>query len=167
MKNPLTQWRRSLPIPVQVRKNLFSPFDAAFERMMDDFYRDFERPLTSFGDWENLMIHPSVDIIDTQGVFKVEAEVPGMGPEDLKISITDHALTIQGEKTVSQKDKGRNYAMREIAYGSYQRTISLPESVDTEKVKATFKKGMLWIEIPKKEGNSERYREVKVEHAES
>lgn len=167
MKNPLAHWKRSLPIPVQVRRNLFSPFDATFERMMEEFYQDFDRPSTSFGDWENLMIHPSVDIIDTQEMFKVEAEVPGMGPEDLKILITDRVLTIKGEKTVSQKDKNQNYAVREIAYGSYQRAIPLPESADTEKVKATFKKGMLWIEIPKREESSARYREVKVEHAES
>ncbi|CCD29781.1 Small heat shock protein HspC2 [Candidatus Glomeribacter gigasporarum BEG34] len=167
MKNPLAHWKRPLPVPVQVRRNLFSPFDSIFERMMEDFYRDFERPSASFGDWENLMLHPCVDIIDTQNAFKVEAEVPGMGPEDLKISISDHVLTIKGEKTVSQKDKGQNYAMREIAYGSYQRNIPLPESADTEKVKATFKKGMLWIEIPKKAGSPERYREITVESAAS
>ncbi len=165
MKNPLTHWRKSLPIPIQTRKTPLFAMQAVFDKFLEDFYKDWESPNVSFGDWENLMIHPSVDIIENEKEYKVEVEVPGMGPEDLKILIADHVLTIKGEKTTSRKDKDQNYMMREIAYGAYQRDIPLPESVDTANAKASFKKGMLWVSLPKKENRSEQYRELKVENS--
>lgn len=165
MRNPLAHWRRSLPVSIQTAKHPFSALQASFDRMLEDFYKDFENfPASSpSGELENFTISPSIDIIDNKDLFKIEAEVPGMGPEDLKISVTDHTLTIKGEKTTARKDKDQNYLMREIAYGAYQRSIPLPESVDTKRAKATFKKGMLWVEIPKKPEASEQYREIKVE----
>jgi len=120
-----------------------------------------------FADLEKLKITPAIDIIDEINRIKIEAEVPGMGPEDLKISITNGCLMISGEKTTSKQDKDKYYQSREIAYGAYQRVISLPDSVDIDKAKATFKKGMLWIEIAKKEAATRKHKEIKVEEAKS
>lgn len=114
---------------------------------------------------EGLTISPSVDIINDKKNFKVEFEIPGMGKEDVKVSIGDGMLTIKGEKKISRKDKGKDYLLREISYGNYERSISLPESVDINQAKATFKKGMLWVDIPKKPATAKAFRELKIEEA--
>jgi HSP20 family protein len=161
MKNPLTRWRDR---PLSRRQtHPFSAMESAFDRFLEDFHQAFNSPMARWGDWENEQLSPSVDIIDAQDTYRIEAEVPGMGPEDLKIKIINHALIIEGKKTVSRKDKDRHYTMREIAYGAYYRSIPLPELVDTTQAKATFKKGMLWVDIPKKTDATESYRDIPVE----
>ncbi len=107
-----------------------------------------------------------MDIVDDKENLKIEVEMPGMGEEDIKVSIADGILTIRGEKETSKKDEGKNYVRREIGYGSYERTIPLPDSVDVEKAKASFKKGMLWVTIPKKPESVKRSRELKIEKIE-
>lgn len=96
------------------------------------------------------MATPVVDIVENEKSFKVEAELPGMKQDDVEVTINDNYLTIKGEKKASKEDKDENYLRRERYYGSYQRTIALPETANADKAKATFKKGVLWVEIPKK-----------------
>ena len=114
---------------------------------------------------ESMIISPSIDIVDDKENFKVEAEMPGLDENDITVSIGDSLLTIKGEKTVSQKNHGKNYLMREIGYGCYERNIPLPDCIDADKAKASFKKGMLWINIPKKAGESNKNKLLKVEKA--
>src|SRR5262249_7217762 len=125
----------------------------------------FDMPTFNLANFENLMIHPSVDIIDDQEHFKVEAELPGMGEKDVLVNISKGLLTIKGEKSVSTKNKGKNYVMREIGYGSYARSIALPDTVDIDKASASFKKGMLWVTIPKKQEISQKSRNITIEAA--
>ena len=85
--------------------------------------------------------------------------------EDVKVSVSDGILTVKGEKTTSKQDQDKNYLMREINYGCYERNIPLPDSADLSKVQASFKKGMLWVNIPKKAEAIKERREIKVEKA--
>ncbi len=165
MRHPLTHWRKSLPVAVQTRPTTLLGMPEAFDKFIEDFYQEAFNTPTSFGDWEKLMISPSVDLLEDDKQLKIEIEMPGMGPEDVKLSIADHVLTIKGEKTTSKTDKDQNYMKREIAYGAYQRTIPLPNSVDTTQAKASFKKGMLWVTLPKKAEVAEQFKEIKVEQA--
>ena len=89
--------------------------------------------------------------------------MPGMGEEDISIEVNDGVLIIKGRKEISKQNKDKDYLMREISYGSYERTIDLPDSVDIDKVKATFKKGMLWVDIPKKPDYVNKNRKVNIE----
>lgn len=134
------------------------------ERNFNDFYHLLNTPHFSLENYETLNIMPSIDIVDSKESFKVEAEMPGVGEEDVKVAICDGLLTIKGEKSTSKQDKNKNYMMREIGYGCYERNIPLPDSVDIDKAKASFKKGMLWIEIPKKAESAKHYRELKVQN---
>ncbi len=147
------------------RKNFLSmPFQSKFDQIVNDFYNLFDQPRSYVpATFENLRIHPSLDIVEDEKNYKIEAEMPGMGEEDVKIFIDKNMLTIKGEKSTSQQDKDKNYLRREINYGYYERTIALPEYVDTENAKATFKKGMLWVIIPKNTELSGKQRELKVE----
>ncbi len=163
--------KTSVPVSVQRSKSPLTAFHDEFDNMISNFYNmtGFPRlrfPINNSENFENLMLNPSIDIVDDKENLKIEAEMPGMGEENIKVSITDGMLTIRGEKETSRKDEGKNYVRREIGYGSYERTIPLPDSVDVEKAKASFKKGMLWVIIPKKPESAKRARELKVEKAE-
>lgn len=154
-------WRKSTPI--RHSHNPFIKMQTALDKMVEDFYSSFELPSFPAKEFENLMISPAIDIIDDEKHFKVEAEMPGMGEEDIQVTISEGILSIKGEKETSKQDKDKNYTMREINYGSYERTIRLPDSVDVDKAKASFKKGMLWVDIPKKVGAATQSKKLKVE----
>ncbi len=162
----LINWKKSIPIAREesYQKNPFTALQTELDRAMRDFYGIFESP-SLFDRFKNLAISPSIDIVEDKNSFKVEAEMPGLGEEDIKISISDGMLTISGEKTVSKKDEKKNYLSREINYGCYKRSIALPDSADIDKAKATFKKGMLWVDVPKKAEAIKQNRELKVEKA--
>ncbi len=94
---------------------------------------------------------PLVDISETDDEIKVIAEVPGMKKEDIKISIQDNVLTLRGEKKQEKEEKDKNSHRVERAYGAFERSFSLPASVQTDKVKASYKEGVLTISLPKPE----------------
>jgi HSP20 family protein len=147
------------------KHNPFWPLQSALDKAMGDFYGWFEPFNFPTERFENLSLIPAVDIVDDKDQFKIEVEMPGMSEEDVKASIDSGILTIKGEKTTSRQDKDKNYRMREISYGSYERNISLPDTVDVDKAKASFKKGMLWITLPKKPECAKKCRTIEVEKA--
>src|SRR3989344_3367934 len=154
---------KNVPVSIQSRRNPFLSMQKELDNAMNYFDRWFGFPSFSRREFENLTLMPATDIVEDDENFKAEVEIPGMGVEDIKVSIEDGILTIKGEKTVSRKDKGKSYKMREISYGGYERSIALPNSLDTEKAKASFKKGMLWVTIPKKLESAKKPKEITVE----
>jgi HSP20 family protein len=164
MKNLLSLSRPTL-LPIERRYNPFLKLQQEVDRSINDFYNMFATSIPSFKGIENAMINPSINIVEDDEHFKVEAEMPGMNEEDVKVFINDHILCIQGEKNISKKNEGKNFIMQEIGYGTYERTIPLPEYVNADEAKASFKKGMLWVNFSKKEGSQKQGREVKVEKA--
>ena len=162
MRN-LNLTKQSTPIDIQHRRNPLHVIENELNKAMRSFYNAFDMPSFNLENFENLMLTPAIDIVDEKDNFKVEVEMPGISEEDVKVSISDGMLTIKGEKSTSTKDTGKNYIMREINYGAYTRNIALPDTVDLDKATATFKKGMLWINIPKKTEVAKKSRELRVE----
>lgn len=157
--------KRNSPITAHHHKNnSMLSLQRELNKAVGDFFgfEPFNFPTERF---EDLVLYPAVDIVDDNEKFKAEFEMPGMGEEDVKVSVDNGMLIVKGEKKTSRKDKDKNYMMREISYGSYERKISLPDSVDIDKAKASFKKGMLWVEIPKKPECSTKTRDLEVEKA--
>ena len=137
-----------------------------FDKAIESFYHLFDRSGTPWSDdFESVRLFPSIDVVEDDTHYKVEVEMPGMDEANVKVSLDNNLLTIKGEKTVSQQDKDKNYLRREINYGCYERAIALPDYLDTEQAKATFKKGMLWVDIPKKMEFAKQKRELKIEKA--
>ncbi|NMB40902.1 MAG: Hsp20/alpha crystallin family protein [Firmicutes bacterium] len=117
----------------------------------DDFFDMMQGPGRVRRGWhEGGMWEPAMDVIDRKNEIVVKAELPGVEKENIKLSLTDNNLTIQGEVKKEEEIKEENYYCRERAYGSYARTLSLPSDVDRDKVKAKFKDGILEITLPKK-----------------
>ncbi len=92
---------------------------------------------------------PSVEMYEKNNNYVIKAELPGVKPEDIDISVTDHNLTIKGEKQASRETKKEDYYMSEVSYGSFMRSIPLPENVDAGNVEANFEDGMLEVTVPK------------------
>ncbi|QBR85287.1 Hsp20/alpha crystallin family protein [Legionella israelensis] len=145
--------------------NPFATLQHEMNKVMDDFYDLFETGKPKLESFDNLRLSPPVDVVEDDKSYKLEVEMPGMGEEDIQVSVDGHVLTIEGEKSTSKKDEKKNYISREISYGRYVRSITLPESADLDKASASFKKGMLWVEIPKKAGSQSKKRKIDIKKA--
>ena len=106
---------------------------------------------------------PVVDVSETADAVLVHAEVPGIDPKNLDIAVTGDVLTVRGEKKDETEQKGRNYHRVERRYGAFTRSLTLPASVDADKVEAKVKNGVLEIRLPKREEAKARRVEVKSE----
>lgn len=95
-------------------------------------------------------VSPAIDINETDKTIELTAELPGLSEDDVEIELKDRRLTVRGEKNVTHDDSG-DLRIRERSYGSFSRTIALPDTVDVEKISAEFDKGVLYITMPKAE----------------
>ncbi len=91
---------------------------------------------------------PSVESYMKDGQLVFKAELPGVDPKDLDVSISERELVIKGERKSEKGEKEQNYAYREIVYGSFERRFALPEGVKTDELKAKFTNGILEITMP-------------------
>lgn len=105
---------------------------------------------------------PRVNVEENDERYEVTAEVPGMEKEDINIDIRDHTLTLKGEKKLEEEKKDKDFRLLERCYGEFTRTFKLPEDVDTAKIEAAYKNGILMIDIPKTEKAKPKEIKVKV-----
>jgi len=106
---------------------------------------------------------PSLDVAETKGDLVVRAELPGMDPKDIDISLNEGVLTIRGEKKQEKEEKEEGYHLIERSYGSFTRSIRLPKEVQSEKIEASFKNGILKVVLPKSEEAKKKEIKIKVE----
>jgi HSP20 family protein len=106
-----------------------------------------------FGDGQLEMTnwHPMVDIYDRGEKIVIKAELPGLEKKDISIDVKDRVLTLKGERAYDNETKDEEYYRRERAYGKFQRSFTLPDGLDPEKINADYKDGLLSVEIPKSE----------------
>ena len=119
-----------------------------FNRLFDDpFFRVGQMDDDAgMGLW-----NPAVDLYEKDDHFMIKAELPGVNKDDIKIDLQDRLLTLSGERTYDNEVKEENYYRRERSYGKFQRAFTLPADVDSDKINAEFKDGVLQIEVPKPE----------------
>lgn len=108
-------------------------------------------------------LSPVVDIYEDDNSFVFEADLPGFNKEDLKIDISNNVLTISGNRKLEREESKDKYLRVERSYGSFARRFTLPNTVDSEKVDAKYKNGVLTLRLPKKEEALPKSIDVKVE----
>ncbi len=121
-------------------------------RSIETFRREMDRLFDKFFEvipFSEQEFVPSVDISETDKDIIVQAEIPGINPKDLDISLNGRLLTIKGEKKSEHEEKKENYHKIERKYGAFSRTLELPADVDPDKVEAVYKDGVLKITLPK------------------
>ena len=142
-------------------------WDREMDRMMDDFLgrrmRSWWPSWSLRGAEAEEMIGPAVDVFEEKDDIVVKAELPGMNKEDVEVNLSDHSLTIKGQKKKEEEVEEENYYSCERSYGSFLRTLELPADVHSDKVKASFKNGVLEIRLPKTEEAKRKEIQVKVE----
>jgi HSP20 family protein len=97
--------------------------------------------------WETT---PAVDIAESEKAYELTAELPGMDEKNIEVKVANGNLIIKGEKQEEKEEKKKDYYMRERNFGSFERRFEMPEGVDTDKIEASFKKGVLTMTLPKK-----------------
>jgi HSP20 family protein len=105
---------------------------------------------------------PIVDIEEDNDSIMVKAEIPGMQKEDIKVSVQSNILTITGERKHESETKNKTFHRVERSYGKFSRMITLPTDVDSDKVKANYKDGILSITLPKPEATKPKHIDVEI-----
>jgi HSP20 family protein len=134
------------------------------EAMFDRYTRAVGQPragsqeVIATGDWA-----PRVDIAETDKAFEIKVEIPEVNKEDVKVTVHNGVLTVQGERKLEKEEKGKKFHRVERFYGSFTRSFTLPDNVDESKISASFKDGVLNLQIQKTEEAKPKSIEVKVE----
>ena len=125
-------------------------FRDEMDRFFDRFSKSFAVPaLEPFWSRGGELSVPAVDLTEDEKAYTVSAELPGIEEKDIDVTVSGGMLTIKGEKTQEKEEKNKNYYLSERSYGSFQRSFSLPDSVDQSRIVADFAKGVLTVTLPK------------------
>ena len=92
---------------------------------------------------------PPLEVYEKEDEYVVRAELPGMKKDEIDVSVVEDTLTIKGERKAEEEVKEENYYLCERCYGSFERSVTLPSAIDTEKIKASYENGVLEIRLPK------------------
>jgi HSP20 family protein len=92
---------------------------------------------------------PAVDVAEKDKAYEITAELPGLDEKNVEVKVANGMLSIKGEKKEEKEEKKRGYYLSERRYGAFERRFQIPEGVDSDKIDATFKKGVLTVTLPK------------------
>lgn len=164
------EWRDKMAeaatkLPVKTEKTRapaerdWAPFDSLrreIDRLLDDFHPfgwrlASRQPLeiafpSSMRRWA---VDPAFDLVEKEKDYEISAELPGIDEKDLEIKLTNHLLTIKGEKSEEKEEQEKDYHLSERRYGAFHRSFPVPEGVDVDNIEATFAKGVLTVRLPK------------------
>ncbi len=143
----LAPWR-----PISELSNLRKEMD----RLWSEFFREGEIAAKTES-WV-----PAVDVSETKDAVIVKAEIPGMDPKDIDVSLSGDTLIIKGEKKEEKEEKDENFYRIEMRRGSFQRAVRIPVPVNKDKIEAKYEKGILKVKLPKTEETKPKQIEVKV-----
>ncbi len=133
----------------QLRRSLFTPSLAP----------------TAVGESQPVILRPQMDISSTEKEYTVALELPGVSEKEVRVEVAEGTLRIHGEKKQEKEEKGRNFYRVERSYGSFERTLALPEDADEEGIAASFRNGVVTITIPRKEQVEPKARQIEVKPA--
>lgn len=134
-----------------------------FSQLSEEMNRFFEQDLTSLGGrWETLagQWQPNIDVEKKENEYVVRADIPGVNAKDIKVSMDNGMLTIEGKRETKTEENKENYHCIERSCGNFYRAIALPEAVDSENIKAHNHNGVLEITIPKSTAKKQHFIQV-------
>ena len=130
------------------------------DRLFNDAFNEFLSPMAT-EEVSNRRFLPAVDIRETADALSLLAELPGLTKDDIQITLENNVLTLSGERKFEKDTKEENYHRMERAYGTFTRSFTLPANVQTDKVDADFKDGVLTISLPKSDQSKPRKIAIK------
>lgn len=146
-----------------LRKNEIEPrtndvwgLQSDINRLFDAFMSPLERT-----EVKNTL-SPKLDIAELKDKYEIKAELPGMDEKDINLSVEDGLLTISGEKKAETEEKDKGYYLKECSYGSFSRSVRLPDNIADDKISAQFRKGVLFIDMPKTKEIQSKARKIEI-----
>ena len=148
----------------------FANLRREFDRMLEDFPWGWRRPLTRsafdvepfWRGFAGVGAVPAVDIAEKDKEYEITAELPGMDESNIDVKFADGLLTLKGEKKEEKEEKNKDYYLSERRYGSFQRSFSVPDGVDAEKIEAAFKNGILTVTLPKTPEAQKKEKKIEI-----
>lgn len=174
----ITSINKSTPSQSELPANA-QHFFTSLQDQMNRFYTDFLNTPSLLSMWRNThlfnpdflrktpfrFIEPALDIDETDKTFRLRMELPGVDEKNVKITMNDRYMTIKGEKEQSHREESKNSLRCECSYGSFERTVYLPETANADEAQATWKNGVLTIEMPKRANASHKTRQIEIKKA--
>ncbi|MFO7761410.1 MAG: Hsp20/alpha crystallin family protein [Thermodesulfobacteriota bacterium] len=134
----------------------FSNMENMMRRMWEGFpFRELREDL-------DITWSPRLDVSETDKTVEIEADLPGMKKEDIKVSMENNILTIQGERKEEEKKEDKQYHYVERTTGSFYRSFQVPAEIDEDKIEATFKDGVLHLSLPKTEEAKKKVSNIQI-----
>ena len=131
------------------KKNLFLDLNKEFNSVFNDFLKGRDALFAEFDDKDLNKFQPKINLNEKDNEYILTAELPGMDEKEIEIEVKGNSLILKGEKKEKFIEKKEDSQYSEIKYGAFSRQIYLPEKVEVEKIEATFKNGLLTINLPK------------------
>ncbi len=140
------------------------------DRWFDDAFKSFGMPSRAtrfepgklFESGMRGFFRPQIDICGDENCYEISLDVPGLKEEDLSLEIEGDVLSIKGSKEERSEDKDKHYYRVERSYGSFQRTLALPDDADAEKITASLDKGVLKLEIPRRQAAEKDVKRISI-----
>jgi HSP20 family protein len=166
-----------LPVKTEKVAAPWLPFEN-LRREIDRMFADFDRDLWGFPFRRSVFdiepfwrrevtwaAAPAVDITETDKAYEITADLPGMDEKNIEVKLANGGLTIKGEKQEEKEEKKKDYYLQERHFGSFERCFRLPDGVDTDKIEAAFKKGVLTVTLPKSPEAQKAEKKIEVKAA--
>lgn len=141
--------------PSGLRRRLGWPFGSLFE----DLFEGLEEEMPELRGERRFV--PAIDVSESENEVTLTAEVPGMGKEDLEVTVDNGVLTLRGEKKQEEEHEAEDFHRIERRYGRFERSVRLPEYVDAEQIEADYNDGVLTLHMPKSERARAKQIEIK------
>jgi HSP20 family protein len=162
--------RASMLQPWRPLESLRREVDRLFEDFGADFWRHpFRRAAFDVEPfWRRELTWgaaPAVDIVEKDKAYEVTAELPGLDEKNIEVKLANGGLMIKGEKQEEKEEKKKDYYLHERHFGAFERCFRIPEGVDTDKIEASFKKGVLTVTLPKKPEAQKPEKKIEIKAA--
>jgi HSP20 family protein len=179
-ETPATQAESKVPVTMgdkpstpSTAMQMWRPFEnlrREVDRLFDDFSMSpfrlpFRRPLFDIEPFwapESWVAVPAIDFVEHDDAYEMTAEMPGLDEKNIEVKVANGTLTVKGEKSEDKEQKERGFHLRERRFGSFERSIRVPETVDTDKIEASFKQGVLTVKMPKTEEAKKPVKKIEV-----
>ena len=176
-KVPVTNQETSAaPPPAGQAMQAWRPFDV-LRRDIDRLFEDFtlnpfrlplRRPafdLEPFWQPDSWVAQPAMDLVERDNAFELTAEMPGLDEKNIEVNVANGVLTVKGHKEEDKVEKKADFHLRERRFGSFARSVRIPETVNADKIEAAFRNGVLKVTLPKKPEAQKPVKKIEVKSA--
>ncbi|MBN9310400.1 MAG: Hsp20/alpha crystallin family protein [Devosia sp.] len=139
------------------------------DRLFSDFNGGWLSPLsTRMAGFDPMRVEwnaPAVDVVEKDKAFEITAELPGIDAKNVEVTLRNGNIVIRGEKQEEKEEKSKDYYLQERQFGSFERSFALPDGIDTDKIDASFSKGVLTVTLPKSAAAQKPEKKISVKAA--